>query len=75
MSEGPRAAELAGVLVYDVGGTHYVANFGEGGWFKWPAKKDGWREHVRSTDPGDDAIELPPFNAALALMLSGVDEP
>lgn len=66
----------ADVLVYDVDhGRFYVANFGESGWVKWPAEVDGWRQRVKTTDPGDDAWELPPRNAALALRLSGADEP
>jgi hypothetical protein len=62
------------VLVYDVDGRHYVANFGEGGWVKWPAEMNGWARRAKCGDPGDDAYELPPFNAALALMLSGVED-
>jgi hypothetical protein len=64
----------ADVLVYDVDGKHYVANFGEDGWVTWPAKQDGWRERRKCSDPGNEAVELPPKNAWLALKLSGVDE-
>lgn len=61
------------VLVYDVDGSHYVANFGEGGWIRWPAEAGGWSKRSKSTDPGNHAIELPPRNAQLALRLSGVE--
>jgi len=67
------------ILVYDLDGRNYVANFGEGadvltsGWLKWPAEADGWRKRSKTTDPGNDAWELPPKNAALALRLSGVE--
>jgi hypothetical protein len=63
----------ADIMVYDLDGSHYVANFGEGGWLKWPAEHDGWRKRSKTTDPGNGAWELPPKNAALALMLSGVE--
>jgi hypothetical protein len=61
-------------LVYDVDrGRNYVANF-DGQWLRWPAEENGWARRVTCGDPGDDAYELPPFNAALALMLSGVED-
>jgi hypothetical protein len=64
------------ILVYDVDrGRSYCANVA-GQWLRWPAEEGGWAQRVTCRGPGDDAIELPPFNAALALMLSGVeDEP
>jgi hypothetical protein len=63
------------VMVYDVDrGRSYCANFGEGGWVKWPAEENGWARRVKCGDPGDAAWELPPKNAALALRLSGVEE-
>lgn len=61
------------VLVYDVDGTHYIGIFADGERWRWPAKEGGWKERVKSTHPGNDAWELPPKNAALALRLSGVE--
>ena len=61
-------------LVYDVDrGRSYVANF-DGQWFNWPAEVNGWAQRVTCGDPGDSAYELPPKFAALALMLSGVED-
>lgn len=63
------------ILVYDVDrGRRYAAHFGEDGWLTWPAREGGWAERKTCNDPGDGAWELPPFNAALALLLSGVED-
>lgn len=65
----------ADILVYDVDrGRSYCANFGEDGWFRWPAREGGWAQRRKCGDPGDDAWELPPKNARLALLLSGVED-
>ena len=64
------------VLVFD-DRTHYVACFGEDGWWRWPAEAHGWDMRRAMPEPSTewllDLVELPAFNAALALRLSGVD--
>lgn len=62
------------VIVYD-DRTHYIAHFGEDGWYRWPAERAGWRQRKACMAPvdGDGACEMRPFNAQLALVLSGVE--
>jgi hypothetical protein len=65
--------EHGDVLVYaDPDGRHYVALIGAE-WFRWPAEEGGWQQRTRSSDAAAErCAELPPFNAWLALRLSGV---
>lgn len=50
--------------------THYVANFTEDGWFRWPAIQGGWAKRTRCpATSADDLLELP--DGELALRLSG----
>jgi hypothetical protein len=56
-------------------GATYVARFDEDDdqWFRWPAEAHGWRRRVRCSEAtADEAEELPPRLAELALRLSGV---
>lgn len=66
------------ILVYD-DKTHYVALFGETGWWRWPAVAHGWAERRSFPEPSTERllalVELPSFNARLALRLSGVEQP
>jgi hypothetical protein len=66
--------ESGDVIVYGVaGGTHYIARFDEGGWLTWPATAGGWNERKAGRERDvDTSRELDPFNARLALRLSGV---
>ena len=62
------------VLVYaDPDGVHYVANFTEQGWVRWPAEQGGWQRRAACRATVADACEeLEPRLASLALRLSGV---
>jgi hypothetical protein len=62
------------VIVYaDPDGVHYVANFSELGWQRWPAQQDGWlSKRGCAATTADQCEELPPRLADLALRLSGV---
>lgn len=64
------------VIVYGVaGGDDYIARFDEGGWWRWPARADGWRARKPGSEHDVDASrELPSDLATLALKLSGVDD-
>lgn len=68
-------AEDVIVFEYD-NGRDYVALIGEH-WHRWPAVQGGWLLKSRFPEPTNDALltlqELPPFNARLALRLSGVE--
>ena len=62
------------VVVYaDPDGVHYVANFTEQGWIRWPAEHDGWqRRKPCGAELAERCEELPRVLAELALLLSGV---
>ena len=64
------------VVVYaDPDGYHYVANFSDRGWIRWPAEHDGWREREAcSAELAERCEELPRTLAELALLLSGVHD-
>lgn len=68
--------ERGDTIVYGApGGRDYIARFDEGGWLRWPARADGWRERkVASENDVDTDRELPFDLATLALKLSGVTD-
>lgn len=54
-------------------GVHYLATWDDGKLWQWPAKANGWNERKAGKESDvDTSRELEPFNAALALRLSGV---
>jgi hypothetical protein len=62
------------VIVYD-DHDHYVANFTDQGWLRWPAEQHGWsRRQPVAASVAEDRVELAPRLARLALRLSGVRE-
>jgi hypothetical protein len=68
---------MSEVTVYD-DRTQYVGyvdlDDGQAGWYRWPAEAGGWarRERLDRAPDVAAAAELAPFNAHLALVLSGV---
>lgn len=65
-------------LVYALpGGADYLAPFDDGElvWLRWPAHEHGWAERKTGKEAdAEQAEELPPRLARLALRLSGVPE-
>lgn len=61
------------VVVYLHRSTDYLARFGDGAWWVWPAQEGGWLlRRPASEDDADPDRELEPRLARLALLLSGV---
>jgi hypothetical protein len=67
---------MSDVIVYD-DATHYIGYLDDGendGWWRWPARQDGWtqRKVCPAPDP-DDLYEYGADQAQLALKLSGAE--